>query len=480
MNWQRAAKKLYGEVGASLVSEKVSNAILQSNKPLYLACSGGADSLLALLYFFAHPEVSELKVLHYNHALRGEASDEDARFVELVSEQLGLPYASDIALWGKEIEKVSEDDARTKRLAFFERAVEADGVGSACIVTGHHGGDVAETMLMRLSRGAGLQGLSAPREVSRCSARIQFLRPLLGLDSRKIRNALRSCDVEWREDDTNCDDDFYRNRVRLSVIPAWEAAADRPIGAGVARSRMLLEEDFEAMEAFVDREFKRILDPNTPLELASDELARLPRGVRRRLLIRWMSERCGSCLASARVMDAVVLRVQERADFSYDLSPAWALRGDCSRVSLTPRARAQAIAWPKFALPIGSCSFLPDGAKVEAEQLPMTASFFEELRRRTPQDDLVSALVSSEGNQLPSIFVRQRHAGDAFVPCGKSSLKKLKDLLIDRKIKVDCRDRLPVFVLERGDIVWVPGLPPSAKHLVSEKTEYALRLTYHK
>lgn len=249
MDWRQVAQALADELGFAWLPRSVERELRAGAGPLFVACSGGADSVFATLAMFAYPPFNDssraLTCLHFDHALRA-SSEGDAAFVASLCEGLGIAFRSGKASWEGDVSRVSEDEARRARLAFFEREIASAGLERAQIVTGHQRDDIAESMLMRLSRGSGLQGLAAPREVSRAGRGLVFLRPLLGLGREEIRAALRRVGADWREDDSNASGRFYRNRLRSAVVPAWEAASDRPVGPGVARARSLLEEDWRA------------------------------------------------------------------------------------------------------------------------------------------------------------------------------------------------------------------------------------------
>ena len=177
-DWTEIGSKLVPVAGSDWLSPGL-NARIEATDRLCIACSGGADSVFLLLYFAAIRQGKGLSVLHFNHRLRGRESDEDEDFVESICGNLGLPLIADS--WKREVndDSVSEDEARAARMAFFSRCVSGHG-SETPILTGHHADDIVETMLMRISRGSGLQGLTAPREVSEGSEGLLFFRPLLG------------------------------------------------------------------------------------------------------------------------------------------------------------------------------------------------------------------------------------------------------------------------------------------------------------
>ncbi len=241
-----------------------------------IAVSGGPDSVALLLLVWAHwPERRrQLRVLHFNHRLRGRESLADLNFCRQICAGLGVRLVTDS--WLGNHHGASEADARQARMDFFERHART-------VWLGHQQDDVAESILMRLARGSGTGGLAAPRPVQALTSGRVHLRPLLGLKKVEIVKALRSAGIAWRKDATNRRRQFFRNRIRLDVMPAWGKAAQRDVLVGAARSRLLLEEDDAALEGWLDT-----LQPLT--RAGRFDVGRLlgkPRAIFRRALHRW-------------------------------------------------------------------------------------------------------------------------------------------------------------------------------------------------
>ncbi len=243
-----------------------------------VAFSGGADSLALLLLLVAHwPERRRrLRVLHFDHRLRGAESRADAAFCRRVCRQLEVEYVSES--WTHPKRDPGEAEARAARLVFFARHARV-------VWFGHQQDDVAESMLMRLARGSGAGGLAAPRPVQRFATGRVHLRPLLGLKKAEIVAALRKAGVTWREDSSNAGERYFRNRIRRSVLKGWVKAAKRDALAGAARSRVLLEEDDAALESWLDS--LPVRGRRGALNLTV--LAGLPRALWRRALHRWLA-----------------------------------------------------------------------------------------------------------------------------------------------------------------------------------------------
>ena len=253
-------------------------------RPWAVALSGGADSVALLLLLWAHwPERrTRLVALHFNHRLRGAASDGDVGFCRQVCRALRVRLR--VGCWRGACAGASEAAARTARLAFFDRAMSAVNPGALWL--GHQQDDVAETFFMRLARGSGTAGLAAPRPVQPMPGGCVRLRPLLTLKKAEISAALRSARIPWREDASNAGDDYFRNRIRRTVLPAWQRAArGRDALDGAALARELLDEDDAALEAWLDE--LRPLRRGAVLDLPA--LAGRPRALWRRALHCWLA-----------------------------------------------------------------------------------------------------------------------------------------------------------------------------------------------
>jgi tRNA(Ile)-lysidine synthase len=164
--------------------------------PWAVAFSGGADSLALLLLVWAHwpGRRRSLRVMHFDHRLRGAESRADAAFCRRVAAALDLTYIA--GAWAGRHPDASEAEARAVRMAFLEKHARV-------VWFGHQQDDIAESMLMRLARGSGSGGLAAPRPVQLEPRGRVHLRPLLVLKKDEVVAALRSAGLSWREDSSN-------------------------------------------------------------------------------------------------------------------------------------------------------------------------------------------------------------------------------------------------------------------------------------
>jgi tRNA(Ile)-lysidine synthase len=181
-----------------------------------LAVSGGADSM-ALLHGWLESQTltSTVVVAHFDHRLRPESSP-DADWVQAKAESLGLPY--EIGVWDEPT--AGENAARKARLRFLTNVAEARRTRT--IVTAHTRDDQAETILFRILRGTGMDGLKGIPSTRRLSHAAYLLRPMLAVPRLLCRAFLSSRDLQWREDPSNATMDFARNRLRNELIPLLE------------------------------------------------------------------------------------------------------------------------------------------------------------------------------------------------------------------------------------------------------------------
>lgn len=292
----------------------------RSKKNWYVALSGGADSVALLLLLWAHwpRRRGRLRVLHFDHRLRGAAAARaDREFCRRLCAALHVKLTvgqserrntqrqtSDLPA------AISEAHARAERMAFLHNHADV-------LWLGHHQDDVAETILMRLSRGSGAAGLSAPRPVQRLGGKCVHLRPLLGLKKSEIVRQLSAAGGIWQDDSSNTTDRYFRNRVRRRVIPAWIRAAERDAIAGAARSRQLLEEDDTALERWLD-EIDYLAGHR---ELRLDAMAGKPRAIVRRAVHRWLIAQNATINVSRQAIEALIDAVERGAPTRHSLGP---------------------------------------------------------------------------------------------------------------------------------------------------------------
>ena len=246
--------------------------LIEPTERLGVAVSGGPDSV-ALLLLAAATRPGSVEAATVDHRLRPESVGE-ARFVAGLCKQLGVPHAT-LAV---DVSPGASLQARARHARYRALADWANEQSLDAVATAHHADDQAETLLMRLARGAGLSGLAATRRIRQLDRDVMLIRPLLSWRRSELAEIVRAADIQPVDDPTNRDPRHDRSRFRGLVERSDWAEADR-----LASSALWLAEAEEAIEWTVDRL------ANERLSVFGDMVeispADLPRELQRRLLL---------------------------------------------------------------------------------------------------------------------------------------------------------------------------------------------------
>lgn len=245
--------------------------------------SGGRDSV-ALLHALLEAGFKRLIVCHLNHGLRGRAATGDAHFVQALAGKLGLECEMekvDVTWLAVESGQSLETAAREARYAFFARVAKRRRCRT--LFLGHHAGDQVETFLWNLFRGSGRAGLGGMsmefiRKVD--GVQLRLLRPLLGVWRKEIDIYLKNRGLRFREDESNQDTEFTRNRIRHELIPVLEQVFGRNVSGAVWRAATILREEEDWLAEIIGTEKEA--------ELAVPVLREQPVAQQRRRILAWL------------------------------------------------------------------------------------------------------------------------------------------------------------------------------------------------
>lgn len=222
--------------------------------------SGGADSMALLWLMAAAPArpawAPGVVAAHVHHGLRGKAADADQAAAAALAAALGVPFRFR-RLNGEKLRRDAggslEDAMRRARFAALGEILRR--TGCRALVLAHHQDDLAETFLMRLLRGSGLTGLAGFGPLSEVAG-TRVIRPLIDWPRARVREVARLAGIAWREDASNRDPAFLRNRVRRTILPCLNRVSDHgPAAPTLARTARLLEREQGALNAFLDLVF---------------------------------------------------------------------------------------------------------------------------------------------------------------------------------------------------------------------------------
>ncbi|MCM8814311.1 MAG: tRNA lysidine(34) synthetase TilS [Candidatus Omnitrophica bacterium] len=440
---------------------------------LVVAVSGGVDSvaLLHLLAGLRRQRQWKLCIAHLNHGLRGKESGRDEALVRKLAAGLHCECVIERVHTRNYArrEKVSvEEAARILRYEFLTRTAVARRI--ELIATAHTFDDQAETVLMRIIRGTGLSGLSAMR-LRRKHGAVEIVRPLLLFTKQELIGWARARGISWREDSSNTQRIFFRNRIRWEVLPLLETMNPR-----VRQALVRLAEQAREWSAVQQRLIKSVIASkglrraDGSLQISLSVLRRMPAALRTEV-VRILLARAGARMrrisaVHIRQIDALIAGASgSRAVI--DLPEGAQVCRQASAVVFTrPGKRAEKLPLPELRLPFGSSvRSTAWGYVFSCRQAPKPASFKKiEGVEYADADSLVFPLC-----------VRARRPGDIFHPLGARGKKKLKDFFISEKIPQPQRSLIPLIV-SGGEIVIAGRLRLSERCKVTESTVRVVRI----
>jgi len=235
----------------------IESQLLKHGDRVIVAVSGGPDSvtLLNVLNTLRHDFGISLSVAHINHNLR-KNSGKDEHFVKNLADKLNLSfYSTSLHLQKRRGKSSIEELAREARLKFFIRLAKKQR--ASCVALGHTQDDLAETVLMRILRGTGLFGLRAilPK---RTIEEIIFIRPLLEVRRKEIESFLKKHSLKFCRDATNSKPDFFRNKIRLHLLPTLERAYNPNIKKTLAHLSESITADYAYLEKQAQAAWRRV------------------------------------------------------------------------------------------------------------------------------------------------------------------------------------------------------------------------------
>jgi len=443
--------------------------LLKPGERVAVAVSGGSDSV-ALAWLIhemaAAGRVALAGLVHLNHGLRGRESDEDETFCCALATRIGCAIDVghiDAAAIARARSQSVETASRGARYEFFEAACRR--LGATVVVTGHTLDDQAETVLLRLLRGAGSRGLAGVRP-----RRGSFVRPVLDVRRIELRRYLAAMGETFRDDSSNQDLSIARNRIRHELMPVISRLA--PAGArALARVASLARDDEEflqerAIEAgrslVLSRRDASGKSPGVRIDCAAFAAlpAALSRRVARDLLL---GLRPGAALTARHIEAVRALAAADKPKGHLDLPGLEAERRG-AELTISPRENSAATTGrgrgrrglrsrPGFERPLT----VPGSVEMPEAGVRIAASLLEGTDAREPGGDRSIAMLQASSLALP-LAVRSRRPGDRLRPLGAPGRRKLQDLLVDRKVPRDDRERLPLVVDAADRIVWVVGV----------------------
>jgi len=433
-----------------------------------VAVSGGADSLVLLhtLHSLAPKNRWKISVAHFNHQLRGRASDADEKLVRAVAKKMALPIFTErgkVAEFAVQSKISVEMAARKLRHEFFARAARTQKIST--IALAHHADDQVELFFLRLLRGTGGEGMAGMkwRSPSPADKNITLIRPLLGFSKADILAFARENKIRFRDDATNFSQDFLRNRIRNELLPLLQ----KKYQPGLAKTVLRLMEITGAEAEFVsetaqlwleNKSGKRKAESGKPESArgVAHSFDRLPIAVQRKILQQQLT---GAGVVSdfelverLRAVSGKFVSVGSGLAVARDAAGKISLREQLENLFKADELKMKLHGWSGQAEFSGR-KFRWQTRRRNGFELPA-----KKLTGETPVPLLKQVEFFDADKIGGEIVLRHWRAGDRFQPSGMKSPVKLQDLFVNAKIPAARRRGLILATTVGGEIFWVEGL----------------------
>jgi len=492
------------------------HSLIPRKELVVVGVSGGADSvcLLQVLAKWRRTLGIRLHIAHLNHQLRGVESEADAEYVSNLAGSLGIPStieSQDVAAHRIERNCSIEEAARELRYAFF--AAVAGKIGARRIAVGHTRDDQVETVLMHILRGTGITGLcglapcspmaydsqgmstavsplplrDSPLSLRARRSNLLIIRPLLDITREETASYCREYDLAPRTDFSNLSPSFFRNRLRLHLLPLL-----RQYNPSIDQALLRLADIAKADDAFIEQQASGLWDElarqeNNSIHLDKKRLAGLPIALQRHLLRAAVTRLVGDVRdIEASHIEAARSLLSKPASKRISLPHGLICRGGYDELSIASTASESQLPpcpFPplpgEFPLKVPGKTIFP-GWRVTAstvrERVDSSASRgASNASVKSHQHNLVAHFdLHKTGTQL---FVRRRRPGDRFQPLGMNMPKKLYEFMVDAKIPRSWRDYVPI-VCSPQQIIWVVGWRIDDRVKTTKASKKILRLEF--
>ncbi|WP_300386430.1 tRNA lysidine(34) synthetase TilS [Clostridium sp.] len=452
----------------------IKNSLINREDKVLVALSGGPDSVCLLHCLYRLKKDFNIKVgaAHVNHMLRGKASLEDEEYSRKLCEELGIDFYSreiDISEIAKKKGISIEMAGREARYNFFEKIKKENNYN--CIAVAHNENDQAETVLMNLMRGTGIEGLCGIR--AKRSGNI--IRPILCLSRLEIEKYCEEKHLNPRIDKTNLENIYSRNKIRLDILPYMKENFNEDIIKTINRMSKLIQVDND----FIEKESKRKYQEYC---LVSDE----------NIIIK----------KEAFYLDkAIITRIIKRAFFEFSgVYNNFEMKHIYEVLNLSGNTTNKKIFLPNKIISenvygdiylkkrnvINSVECIKEALTLEKSSVNRLSTMYGNYIINLEVINCKNNIEFSN-NLLIKYFdydtieekleIREKVNGDRITPLGMKGSKKLKDVLIDLKVPIEERKEIPIVTFD-DEIAWVVGYKVSEKFKVKKETKKILKIIF--
>ena len=414
------------------------NSLLETDDTIIVGLSGGPDSMCLLDIILKLNKKINVICAHINHNIR-EASKEEMTFIKEYCQKKCLRLETTTFEKKDKNSNYNELELREKRYKYFEELYKK--YNAKYLFTAHHGDDLIETILMRISRGSNLKGYSG-FQVESIKNNMRVIKPLIFITKDDINNYNKENNIPFVKDDTNDEDNYTRNRYRHNVLPFLKKENKNVHLKYLKFSRELIKY-FEFVDKIINQEIekrynKKILDISDYNEL--DEL------IQTKIIEYVLDDNYidNLYLVSDKHVNIILDIIKNpKPNIEINLPDNLCIQKSYNRLKIT-RTKGNN---KEYRIPLEKETILPNGKKITMVDMVKGNSNY-------------CTKINSKEVVLP-LYVRTRETGYKMVIKNMKKKKKLKDIYIDSKLTKDERENQPIVVDSSGEIIWIPGLKKS-------------------
>jgi tRNA(Ile)-lysidine synthase len=441
--------------------------LLKQNESVVVAFSGGPDStaLVIALSQIAPTMGLRLLVAHFNHGLRGHDADEDERFARRLIKKLGLSFVC--RKMGKKANMKGlspEEFYRRERYCFLDEVAKNNHAHK--IALGHNLQDQAETVLLHLLRGSGLEGLKGIMPLRDG----KYIRPLIDISRKEIIAFLNEAGIDYRQDISNENSAFLRNKIRLELLPYLKKEFNPRIDDTLAQTAEILREDNNFIKECVDKASKStcIKKQKNRIVLNIQYISVLPIAIKRRLLKGLLesfnAEKNGITFLHINALNDLLLKPKSG-------------RKICLPFGIEARREYENLILERTGYCLKQMEYsyqveIPGAIHVPERNLTVHLRI---LKKNKIEFNVKNKDYFDLDKIRFPLVLRNRREGDWFQPLGMSGRQKLKSLFIDHKIPQRKRQEIMVLADQRA-VIWIENLHLNDQVKITPETKNVLEL----
>lgn len=444
--------------------------LLSQNDRVVVGVSGGPDSVALLHFLYAIRDKYDLSIhaAHINHMLRGKESDGDTQYVQDLCTRLGIPCSviyANITSLSKDEGISLEEAGRKARYDFFIDT--ANKINATKIALAHNMNDQAETVLMRIMRGTGLDGLCGIKPIRDGL----YIRPLIHTQRSDIERYCEINNLMPRIDSTNLKPLYTRNKIRLELIPYIKGNYNSNIEYTLSSMAEILSIDNDFINGYANNIFQNIAAyKEYEISLNIQAIMSLHDSIKKRILRKAVEKMKGNLTGIENKHIELMLNIMDRGLTGSAVELPGNLTAKVSYNNLIIVKSVDELA-QKFCCDL----IIPGVIHIPLIQGSMKSEIFNSDIDYLSSNRFVKYF--DYDKIKGSLTIRSRMEGDYIIPLGMKGRKKIKELFIDSKIPRSERDKIPLVSFE-NEIIWVVGYNISDNYKIDKSTINILKLEF--